>query len=76
MFCFPGTNEEDEFYYESAELKELAFQLGEDPEELRDRVNLELHYFVCFFSLALFSHSYIILSFLETSLTGGSVNFK
>ena len=38
VFCFAGTNEEDEFYYESAELKELAFQLGEDPEELRDRV--------------------------------------
>ncbi|XP_072047087.1 uncharacterized protein [Amphiura filiformis] len=37
-----STNEEDEFYYESAELKELAFQLGEDPEELRDRVMSEV----------------------------------
>ncbi|XP_022108649.1 leucine-rich repeat and IQ domain-containing protein 1-like [Acanthaster planci] len=32
----------DEFYYQSAEMKELAFVLGEDPDELRDRVLSEV----------------------------------
>ncbi|XP_038049576.1 leucine-rich repeat and IQ domain-containing protein 1-like isoform X3 [Patiria miniata] len=32
----------DELYYQSTEMKELAFMLGEDPEELRDRVLTEV----------------------------------
>ncbi|XP_033095582.1 leucine-rich repeat and IQ domain-containing protein 1-like [Anneissia japonica] len=36
----PANNED--FYYNSKELNELAFILGEDPEELRDRVIIEL----------------------------------
>ncbi|PIK54220.1 hypothetical protein BSL78_08900 [Apostichopus japonicus] len=34
--------EKDEYFYQSKELKEFAFRIGEDPEELRDRVIQEL----------------------------------
>ena len=33
-----------DFAYKSKELNEIAFQLGEDPEELRDRVRKNLLY--------------------------------